>query len=252
MQPLSSWLRLTTALLFVGLLSALWLVLLLVTLPSRVLRIKLCNFYGKFVGSAVVRVFFACKVIFRHRERINESLPAIYITNHSSAIDIFLSMWTCPIGGCGIAKKEIGKIPVFGQFYKLSGHLLIDRSQRDKAIEAMQKVTELVKSKKLSIWIWPEGTRSRSGRLLNFKKGFVHMALATGFPIVPVVVHNAYKAWPKNSGRIYPTTLEVEVLPAIDTSQWTLETIEDHVRETHAKFIEVLGPDQKPEATKSP
>ncbi|MDF1666352.1 MAG: lysophospholipid acyltransferase family protein [Planctomycetota bacterium] len=231
---------------FVGVTSVLWLSVLILLLPFRELRIKLCNCYGKFVGSNVARLLLGCKVVFKDREKINQSKPAIYITNHASALDIFLSMWVCPMGGCGIAKKEIAKIPLFGQLYWLSGHLLIDRSKRDKAIAAMELVANLVRRKKLSIWLWPEGTRSKTGRLLPFKKGFVHLAIATKLPLVPVVMHNTHKAWPKGKGRIYPTQIDIEVLDPIDTARWSVETMDSHIQETMQVFIEKLGDEQQP------
>lgn len=224
----------------------LWLSVLILLLPFRGLRIKLCNCYGKFVGSNVARFLLGCKVVFKDRQKINENKPAIYITNHASALDIFLSMWVCPLGGCGIAKKEIAKIPLFGQLYWLSGHLLIDRSNRDKAIAAMDLVSKLVRSKELSIWLWPEGTRSRTGRLLRFKKGFVHLAIATKLPLVPVVMHNTHKAWPKGKGRIYPTQIDIEVLDPIDTAGWSVETMDSHIEETMKVFIDKLGDEQQP------
>jgi 1-acyl-sn-glycerol-3-phosphate acyltransferase len=245
-QPFSSWIRLTLTFLFVGALSILWILAGIVLLPFRVTRIKLCNYYGKIVGSTVARLFLGCKVNIKNQERLDESLPAIYITNHSSAMDVFIGMWICPVGGCGIAKKEIARVPVFGQLYWLSGHLLIDRSKREKAIAAMAEVANLVRTHRLGIWIWPEGTRSKTGRMLPFKKGFVHLALATKLPLVPVVIHNAHKTWPKGSGRIYPGAIDIEVLPPIDTSHWSVETMAEHVKEAESTFIAALGPDQRP------
>lgn len=237
---------------FVGLTSVLWFSILLLFLPFREIRIKLCNYYGKFVGSTVSRILLGCKIVFKDREKVDQSKPAIYITNHASALDVFLSMWVCPLGGCGIAKKEIAKIPLFGQLYWLSGHLLIDRSRRDKAIAAMDSVAELVRAKSLSIWLWPEGTRSKTGRLLRFKKGFVHLAIATKLPLVPVVMHNTHKAWPKGKGRIYPTQIDIEVLDPISTEGWSVESMDEHIEETMKVFIDRLGDEQQPAPESAP
>ena len=73
----------------------------------------------------------------RHRERLEASSPAIYITNHTATLDVLIAMWLCRVGGCGIAKKEIARIPFFGWAYWLSGHLLIDRGDREGAIAAL-------------------------------------------------------------------------------------------------------------------
>ena len=83
-------------------------------------------------------------------------------------------------------QKTIGIYSFFGQIYWLSGHLLIDRSNRESAIASIKEVTQIVHKNLLSLWIWPEGTRARDGRLTPFKKGFVHLALDTKLPIVPI------------------------------------------------------------------
>jgi 1-acyl-sn-glycerol-3-phosphate acyltransferase len=216
-----------------------------VMLASRPARIKLCNYYGKLLGPALIKTAGVTPII-RHRERVKASAPAIYVSNHTSILDVFFAISICPVGGCGIAKKEIGNIPFFGWLYRLSGHLLIDRSDREGSIAAMDKTVEVVRKHNLSIWMWPEGTRSKDGRLLPMKKGLAHLAIATGLPIVPVVLHNAHRNWPKNEMVLMPTTVEVDILEAIDTRGWKLETIEEHLAEVHQAFADALGPEQKP------
>lgn len=100
----------------------------------------------------------------------------IFICNHASPLDIFLVMWLAPTGTVGIAKKEIIWYPLFGQLYVLANHLRIDRSNPAAAIESMKEVARQVVRNNLSLILFPEGTRSRDGRLLPFKKvkGRIH------------------------------------------------------------------------------
>jgi lysophosphatidate acyltransferase len=230
---------------FVALASTLTILIALPLLPWRERRIKLCNYYGKIVGSTVVRLAGG-RPVFSHRERLEQYKPAIYVSNHCSTIDLFASMWICPVGGCGVAKKEVARVPFFGWLYWLSGHLLIDRSNRDAAIAALKEVGEVVNKHNLSIWIWPEGTRSRSGRLQPFKKGFVHLAIATGRPVVPVVVHGAHTLWRKKELVFVPGDLQIDVLPAIDTSGWTADDAGEHAMEVYEIFAAALKPEQQP------
>lgn len=239
-------LRVASAILFVGFLCLVFAPFFILCLPFRVARIKIGNLYGKILGPVLTRFFFWTKVEFVGRERLEASKPAIYLTNHCANLDGILGMWICPWGGCGIAKKEILTYPFFGQLYFLSGHLTIDRKDRESAIASMQSVSEFVKANGLSLFLWPEGTRSKDGRLQPFKKGFVHLALVSGLPVVPIVVHNAHKIWGPRGLRAYPGTVKVEVLPAIDTSDWTEDSIEDHVQLTERQFIEALNEEQKP------
>jgi 1-acyl-sn-glycerol-3-phosphate acyltransferase len=241
--PIGSWLRLILGFLVIATAALVLLIVDLVLLPWRGLRIRAGNLYGKIVGPIVVRLA-GTKVKVAHPERLHG--PAIYVSNHASALDIFVAMWVAPVGGCGVAKKEIARVPFFGWAYKLSGHLLLDRANRDNAIQALRSIADVVRKHGLSVWIWPEGTRSRDGRLLPFKKGFVHLAAATGLPIVPVVVHGAHERWPGRSTRLVPGVLEVEVLEPVRTDGWDPDKADEHVEEVRGLFLEHLRPTQQP------
>jgi 1-acyl-sn-glycerol-3-phosphate acyltransferase len=214
-------------------------------LPWRVARIRLCNLYGKIVGRSIVALAAVTPNI-SHRERIGAAMPAIYVANHCATLDMFVSIWLCPFGGCGVLKKEMVRVPIFGQMAWLSGHLLLDRGNRDKAVEALKETAALVKQKKLGIWIMPEGTRSRSGRLMPFKKGFVHLAIATGLPVVPLIFHGANKNWAPGAWSFTPMTLDIDVLEPIDTSAWKEETAGVHADAVHDLIASRLREDQKP------
>ena len=146
--------RLAVGFLLVAVCSTVTLLLALLLLPWRPARVKLCNLYGKFVGRAILWLAGASPVV-HDRQRINEYRPAIYVSNHCSTLDAFVAIWICPIGGCGVAKKEILRIPFFGWLYWLSGHLVIDRGDRSSAIAALKDTADFVKQNGLSIWIWP-------------------------------------------------------------------------------------------------
>ncbi|MCH2421396.1 MAG: 1-acyl-sn-glycerol-3-phosphate acyltransferase [Candidatus Poseidoniia archaeon] len=214
--------------------------LMILALPFRTLRIRIGNFCGKMIGPFITRIV-GTKLINPDSQKLKNSGPAIYVTNHTSALDIFISMAICPYGGCGVGKKEVVKIPFFGWAYWLSGHLVIDRGNRGKAVASMNQLSKFVNDKKLSIWIWPEGTRSMDGKLIPFKKGFVHLALATGLPIVPVVLHGAHKRWPAKTMQFYPGEVKVEVLDPIDTKDWNKDGIEEHVNQVKSVMSEALG-----------
>ncbi len=238
-------LRLAGGFVFLATSSAALIPVALVLLPWRTARIKFCNYYGKVAGRTLM-AFAGITPVVRNKERIGKAYPAIYVSNHTSVNDMFFATYLCPVGGCGVAKKEVGNVPFFGWLYRLSGHLLIDRGNRENAIAGLKATAELVKKHNLSIWMWPEGTRSRDGRLLPLKKGLGHLALATGLPIVPIVLHNAHKNWPKNEFTLRPSTIEVDVLDPIRTDHWTLETLEENLAEVHRAFADALGDDQKP------
>ena len=247
-QPLGfagTWVRIAASFVVVSSSAVVYLLLSLLLLPWRPLRIRFGNVSGKTVAPSVVRLL-GVRTRVQHRGRLGESRPAIYVTNHTSVLDVLIAMWLCPLGGCGIAKKEIARIPFFGWAYWLSGHLLIDRGDREGAIAALADTAEVVRRHRLSIWIWPEGTRSRDGRLLSFRKGFVHLAIATGLPVVPLVLHSAHQRVPDRSFTLIPGELEVEVLEPIDTRSWKRETVDEHAEQVHAIVGRALRPAQRP------
>jgi 1-acyl-sn-glycerol-3-phosphate acyltransferase len=94
--------------------------------------------------------------------------------------------------------------------------------------------------------MWPEGTRSKDGRLLPLKKGFVHLAIQTGLPIAPVVTTGAHRAMEKSSLRVRKVPIHIKFLPTIDTSNWGLETVDKHVEQLRQAFIDALPADQRP------
>ena len=218
---------------------------LILMLPFRLRRIRACNYYGHVVGRYLVWIT-GSKVDLHGKERLNPDRPAIYVANHASILDIFLAVWLAPVGTVGVGKKEVVYYPFFGQAYFLSGHLLVDRGNNAKAIQSLNRLVKVVRKNRLSIFIWPEGTRSRSGRLLNFKKGVAHLAIQTGLPVVPLVFHGTHKCWEKNSLKLIGVPVRVDVLPEIETTNWKLETIRDHLAQIRQAFIDVLPPDQKP------
>jgi 1-acyl-sn-glycerol-3-phosphate acyltransferase len=220
--------------------TSLVIAVLLLLLPWRVARIKVCNFYGKTVGRSIAYLAGASLEI-QNREGLNGSMPAIYVANHTSSLDAFVCIWLCPYGGCGVLKKEIVRIPFFGWLAAVSGHLLIDRGHHGRAVEALRSVGVLVKKHGLGIWIMPEGTRSKTGELLPFKKGFVHLAIATGLPIVPVVFHGANRNWKLGTMRFKPMTVHVDVLPPIDTSSWREDSAGEHADSVRAVMLGALA-----------
>jgi len=170
----------------------------------------------------------------------------IFICNHASPLDIFLVMWLAPTGTVGIAKKEIIWYPLFGQLYVLANHLRIDRSNPAAAIESMKQVAREVVKNNLSLILFPEGTRSRHGRLLPFKKGFVHAALQTRLPIVPIVATGTHQAWRNNSVRVRPVPLTVKVLPPIRTDGWEEGRISEQLETVRSLYVRNLPDSQKP------
>lgn len=237
-NPLMSLARLGAGFVFVALTIAGVFAWLVVLLPfgrrARILHVKpLWNWLGRGVlGLAGSRV-----TVHGAEHAVG---PAIFANNHSSNLDAFLTIWLTPRGTVGLAKKEIVRYPFYGQAWLLAGHPTVDRGNSEKARASMRALGDWVRDHGFSVCMLPEGTRSRTGRLLPFKKGIVHLAVQTGLPIVPMVTVGAFGAWDKGSFRIQPRDIHVHFLPPVDTRGWSLDRIDEHLAELRARFLEVL------------
>jgi 1-acyl-sn-glycerol-3-phosphate acyltransferase len=230
-------LKVAAAFAFIAACSAIQIPLLVLLLPFRRLRIITSNLYVKAIA-AVCLSLSRIKLDIAGRQHLDRRRPAIYVSNHVSLLDVLIAMRLAPLGTTAVAKKEILWIPFIGLVYLLSGSLLIDRNDRTGAISALRRQAELVRRLEVSIMLWPEGTRSRTGRLLPFKKGFAHLALQTGLPVVAIVVSNAHKAWkPTGYESASGARVRVDVLPAIDTTGWSAGSVDDHVAEVRAMYL---------------
>ena len=178
----------------------------------------------------------------------NENLwikrPAVFLFNHQSNADMFINAKLLRKDVIAIAKKELKLSPV-GPLLMAAGVVFIDRANKDKAIEAMQPVIDALKNGQ-SVAIAPEGTRSFDKNLGPFKKGAFHLAMAAGVPIVPIVIMNAHDVMPRGSNLIRPNVVEVKVLPPIDVSSWTYDTLNEKIDEVRNMYLQELGQEIAP------
>ncbi len=167
--------------------------------------------------------------------------PAVFIFNHQSALDAVLMIKLLRRDLMAVGKKEIRRNPIFGPVLGAAGMVFIDRTDTTQAIEALKPAVSALREGR-SLVIAPEGTRSLTPRLGHFKKGAFHMAMQAGVPIVPVVFRNVLDALPKDAFVVRPATIEVLVLPPIDTSDWTVENLDEEIRTIRDRYVAILEP----------
>jgi len=166
--------------------------------------------------------------------------PAVFIFNHQSALDVILMMKLIRRDMTGIGKMELKKNPIFGPIFTAAGVVFIDRTNSKRAIEALKPAVDALKEGR-SLVIAPEGTRSPTPRLGRFKKGAFHLAMQAGVPIVPVVFRNVLDAFPKDASIVRPATIETVVLPPVETTDWTVEGLDEEIAEIRRGYLEVLN-----------
>ncbi|UTW48454.1 1-acylglycerol-3-phosphate O-acyltransferase [Bacterioplanoides sp. SCSIO 12839] len=149
------------------------------------------------------------------RNPLSDDQQAIYISNHQDSLDVFTVTAQVPANTAYLGKSTLKYIPVFGTAFWLAGNLFINRKNKAKAWETMGLVAKQVKEKKCSVYIFPEGTRSRGRGLMPFKSGAFALAIESGLPIVPVVFSSSDKNI--DPGRLKSGTCLVKYLDPIST-----------------------------------
>ena len=160
---------------------------------------------GRFLNNLIrlwARLIFASvgiKVKINGLSNLDLNKNYIFAPNHSSSLDIPLMLGFTPLWLVPIAKKELRWIPFLGWAMKLAGHIFIDRSNHDKAMESLNKIKISINKKPRSILIFPEGSRTNNGQLKRFKSGGLTLGIKTGFDIVPVLISGTYRSLKKGS-----------------------------------------------------
>ncbi|WP_313587909.1 1-acylglycerol-3-phosphate O-acyltransferase, partial [Pantoea septica] len=166
---------------------------------------------------------FGVKVELRKPPEAAHYGNAIYIANHQNNYDMITAAKIVQPTTVTVGKKSLLWVPFFGLLYWLTGNLLIDRDNRSKAHSTISQLVDQFKKKRISFWMFPEGTRSRGRGLLPFKTGAFHAAVAAGVPIIPIVVSNTHGKI--NLNRLKNGLVIVEMLPPVDTSGYTTQSV---------------------------
>lgn len=143
--------------------------------------------------------------------------PCVFISNHQSWLDILAVLDVLPGSVRFVAKKELGRVPLFGRAMRAAGHIEIDRRNLASAVAAYESAAATIRGG-LSAVVFAEGTRSRDGRLLPFKKGPFVLAIVAQVPVVPVVILGSHEALPRGSVRPRPVPITVRLGPPIPTA----------------------------------
>jgi 1-acyl-sn-glycerol-3-phosphate acyltransferase len=152
--------------------------------------------------------------------------PAIYASNHASQLDIPVISTRINRPMFFIGKVELKKIPVLGQYMKIVGMIFVDRKNRERAMASMRTAIQDIQGGK-SIAAFPEGTRTKTGELLPFKKGIFTISKEGRIPIVPIAVIGSAKALASGSFSMRPATVELRILPALKDDDFFNLSIEE-------------------------
>lgn len=169
----------------------------------------------------------------------------LFVANHTSSADAPAVVGAIPRRVAILLKKSLFRWPIIGQAFRLARFIPVDRKDQEAAIRSIDQAIEAMKTGQ-SFLIYPEGTRSPDGRLGEFKKGAVIIAIKARVPIVPIVCSGAHRVMRKRSLRVRPGEIRAEFLDPIDASGYTFEERDALNARLHEVMAAGLPPDQRP------
>ena len=167
-------------------------------------------------------------------DHVPQDAPVVFASNHQSWFDIFLLAALIPRHMRFVSKKELSRIPLLGRAMAQSGHIFIDRENRQRAFGAYDDAALAIR-RGTSAVVFPEGTRSRSGELQPFKKGPFVLAIAAQVPVVPTYCAGTFTLLPKGTIRLTPHPVVVLFGDPIPTAGMTYNDRERLMTATRAE-----------------
>jgi 1-acyl-sn-glycerol-3-phosphate acyltransferase len=179
-------------------------------------------------GLSIGRRILAIEVDVSGLERIEKKKAYVFMANHLSFLDGPLLFWLIPQSIRVLLKKEVFRIPIIGQGMKQVGFIPVDRKRLKGGKKSIERAARIIKGKGFSFLIFPEGTRSRNGRIQPFRRGGFFLALNSQAPIVPISIQGTYDLMPRGSffakkGRVrvkfhYPVAIseyDLQIMPQL-------------------------------------
>jgi 1-acyl-sn-glycerol-3-phosphate acyltransferase len=179
-------------------------------------------------------------------ENIPPGRSCIFMSNHVSNLDPPVVLPLLPGRSSVLLKKELMNIPILGKAMHLAKFVPVERGHRRDAAQASVEAAADALRSGLHILVYPEGTRSRDGRLSTFKKGPFFLAQETQAPIVPIALSGTQTMMHKGSYAIVPGLARIQMLPAVEPSNY--ETREALLLAVRSAIAEALPPEMKPAA----
>ena len=152
------------------------------------------------------------------RNNVDREKPCVFMANHLSFLDGPLLFYIIPQFVRVILKKEIFRIPIIGWSMGFVGFVPVDRKGLKSGRRSIERATELIKTKGYSCLIFPEGTRSRDGKMQSFRRGAFFLAINSQAPIVPITIEGTYDLMPKGSPFTKKGTVKVTFHQAVPVS----------------------------------
>jgi len=179
------------------------------------------------------------KLVQRGLDNAPTSEKSVYISNHQSILDFVTDPGMLRPRTVSLGKRDLLYVPFFGLLYWITGNILINREDKSKARDTIKQVAEAIHHRDLSVWVYPEGTRSKGRGLLPFKTGAFRMAIEAGVPITPMCTSTTHNKIDLN--RVNNGIVITEMLEPIDVSGYKLSDARELANRCHALMAEKIA-----------
>jgi 1-acyl-sn-glycerol-3-phosphate acyltransferase len=175
------------------------------------------------------------------RESIDRKKTCIFMANHLSYIDGPLLFWLIPQSVRVLIKKEAFRYPIIGLGMRLAGFVPVDRSGLKSGKKSIDKAAELIRKRRYSFLIFPEGTRSRDGHIQPFRRGALFLAVNSQAPVIPVSISGSYDLMPKGSLSKKKGRIKVMFHPEVSVQGLSKDDIPDLMKKIRDLIISGLS-----------
>lgn len=170
-------------------------------------------------------------------ERLDLRRPCIFMPNHTSFLDVLLVFALIPHNFRSIVKEEFFSIPLFGLTVRSSGQIPLDRKNPRKGLRSIKRAAELLR-RGVSIAVFPEGTRSRDGKIHEFKTTLFVLPIRTRTPVVPVLIEGTFQALPRGSVLLKRCPVKVTFLDPVSADRFSDKERDLFAEEVRRRLIE--------------
>ncbi len=238
LNSILAFLRVILAWVFTGFM---WIPLLFIYLVSfRLIPDSILSKMIRFWGRTLLKLL-SVQLEFVNTSTLEDQRPRVIIVNHQSALDLLWTAAIVPPSVSAIGKKEIIFVPIINVVWWAFDFIRIDRSNTRKAIQSLQGVAENLSTRKKSLLVAPEGTRTYTGEILPFKKGAFHIAFTGNIPIYPVVVSGAFELLPRTRFLPKPGVIRVQFLAPVETKGLKIDDMPPLIDKVRNQMIAALN-----------
>ncbi len=177
---------------------------------------RIFSYYPGMIWSRLFCIITLSPVKVIGREKLNKKQSYVFVSNHQGAYDIFLIYGYLEQPIKWVMKKSLEKIPLVGYACRKAGFIFVDNSSARAAAKTVEDAKAKLKEG-ASIALFPEGSRTKIGKLGKFKKGAYQMAIDLKLPIVPITINGSFDVMPRNSYWINPHKMELIIHDPIST-----------------------------------